>query len=99
MFVYEKVVSCISPLLFNFPLGYTIRKIQENKNKLELNGAHQLWSVAMTLLGENVNITKKTKHMFMYGHQTTGQNHCAIVDNTSCESVAALNYFGAMVTD
>jgi hypothetical protein len=48
------------PLLFNFSLEYAIRKVQENKERLELNGIHQLLSPCyVKILGRNLNIVKK----------------------------------------
>jgi hypothetical protein len=37
-----KKQDALSPLIFNFPLEYVIRRAQVNQDGLKLNGTHQL---------------------------------------------------------
>jgi len=50
-------------LLLSFALEYAIRKVQEDKEGLQLNGTHQLLSMLTMLiccvLGKTINILKK----------------------------------------
>jgi hypothetical protein len=50
-----------SPLLFNFDLEYSFRKVLENQGGLKLNGTHPLlvYADGVNLTRDNINTKKK----------------------------------------
>jgi hypothetical protein len=58
-----KQEDALSPLLFNFALEYGIKKVQENKMRLKLNGTHQLLVYAddVNLLGDSIDSISEKK--------------------------------------
>jgi sorting nexin-29 len=53
--------DALSPMLFNFALGYAIRRVQVNQDGLKLNGTHQLLAYAddVNILGGSIHTLKE----------------------------------------
>jgi hypothetical protein len=66
--------DALSPLLFNFVLGYVIRRVQANQEGLKLNGTHKLLVYAddVNILGGSVHAIKKNKEALVVASKEIG---------------------------
>ena len=66
--------DALSPLLFNFVLQYTNKRVQINQDGLKWNGTHQLLVYAddINILGGSVYIIKENTEALIVASKETG---------------------------
>ena len=66
--------DALSPLLFNFALEYTIRRVQVNQDGLKLNGTHRLLASAndVNILGGSVHTLKENSEALLAATREIG---------------------------
>jgi ABC-type Fe3+/spermidine/putrescine transport system ATPase subunit len=75
--------DALPPLLFNFALGYAIRRVQVKQDGLKLNGTHQHFVYAddVNILGGSVHTIKINTESLLVGSKEFGLEVSA--DNTN----------------
>jgi hypothetical protein len=66
--------DALSPLIFTFYLEYAIRKFQENRARLKLNGTHQplAYSDDVNLLGDNMDTINRNTQTLIDASKEVG---------------------------
>jgi len=66
--------DALSPILFNFALEYTIRRVQVNQDGLKLNGTHQLLAYAddVNILGGSIHTLKENAEALVAATRENG---------------------------
>jgi hypothetical protein len=66
--------DALMPLLFNFSLEYTIRRVQVNQDSLKLNGTHQIlvYGDDVNILGGSVHTMEKNTDPLVVASNGTG---------------------------
>ena len=69
-----KQVDALSPLLFNFALDYAIRRVQENRIGLDMNGKYQLFVYAddVNMRGQNLQTVRENIEVFIKASKDIG---------------------------
>jgi hypothetical protein len=76
--------DALLPLLVNFALQCAIRKVQENKVGLKLNGTNQLlvYAYDVDLPGDNIDIKKNTQTLIDASKEVGPEVCCCLITKT-----------------
>ena len=64
--------DALSPLLFNFPLEYAIRRVQGNQEGLKLNGTLLAYANDVNILGGSTNTVKENAEALVVATKEIG---------------------------